>query len=41
MAAPLAGWFVNSLSEGLLLRIVGVLIVLLAGWQTAQQFGIA
>jgi uncharacterized membrane protein YfcA len=40
-AAPLAGWFVSRLPERLLLRVVGMLIVLLAGWQTAQQFGIA
>ena len=36
IAAPLAGYVVKSLREVALLRIVGVLIVLLAGWQTAQ-----
>jgi uncharacterized membrane protein YfcA len=36
-AAPFAGWFVRILPERLLLRVVGTLIVLLAGWQTAQQ----
>ena len=36
IAAPLAGYVVKSLREVVLLRIVGVLIVLLAGWQTAQ-----
>lgn len=39
IAAPLAGWLVKSLREHLLLRSVGLLIVSLAGWQTAQQFG--
>jgi uncharacterized protein len=39
-AAPLAGWFVKKVPERMLLRIVGVLIVLLAGWQTAQQLGV-
>lgn len=38
IAAPLAGWFVKSIREQILLRIVGMLIVLLATWQTAQQF---
>lgn len=38
-AAPLAGLFVRKLNETSLLRIVGCLIVLLAGWQTAQLFG--
>lgn len=37
IAAPMAGWFVKSLPERLLLRTVGTLIVLLAGWQTVQQ----
>jgi uncharacterized membrane protein YfcA len=39
-AAPFAGWFVRILPERLLLRVVGTLIVLLAGWQTAQQLRI-
>ena len=39
LAAPLAGWLVKGLNERLLLLVVGVLIVLLAGWQTAQQLG--
>jgi uncharacterized membrane protein YfcA len=38
-AAPLAGLMVKSLRDTVLLRMVGVLIVLLAGWQTAQQLG--
>jgi uncharacterized membrane protein YfcA len=38
-AAPLAGLIVKSLRDTVLLRMVGVLIVLLAGWQTAQQLG--
>jgi uncharacterized protein len=38
-AAPLAGFMVKSLRDTVLLRMVGVLIVLLAGWQTAQQLG--
>lgn len=36
LAAPLAGLFVRKLKETVLLRLVGCLIVLLAGWQTAQ-----
>ena len=40
-AAPLAGLMVKTLQETLLLRLVGVLIVLLAGWQTAQHLGFA
>ena len=36
---PLAGWFVKTLPERLLLRVVGTLIEILAGWQTAQQLG--
>lgn len=36
MAAPLAGLFVRKVPERLLLRLVGCLIVVLAGWQTAQ-----
>lgn len=39
-AAPLAGLMVKTLRETLLLRLVGILIVLLAGWQTAQLTGI-
>jgi len=39
-AAPLAGFMVKTLRETLLLRLVGVLIVLLAGWQAAQLFGL-
>ena len=39
VAAPFAGWIVKSLREATLLRIVGLLIVLLAGWQTVQLFG--
>ena len=39
IAAPLAGLFVRKIRETLLLRIVGSLIVLLAGWQTAQLLG--
>ncbi|APH73245.1 sulfite exporter TauE/SafE family protein [Aquibium oceanicum] len=38
-AAPLAGLFVKTLAETVLLRLVGALIVLLAGWQTVQQLG--
>jgi uncharacterized membrane protein YfcA len=38
-AAPLAGFMVKSLRDTLLLRLVGSLIVLLAGWQTAQLLG--
>ena len=38
-AAPLAGIMVKSLRDTVLLRLVGVLIVLLAGWQTAQLLG--
>lgn len=39
LAAPLAGLMVRKLTERVLLRLVGTLIVLLAGWQTAQLFG--
>ncbi len=39
-AAPLAGFMVRWLAEKTLLRLVGSLIVLLAGWQTAQQLGL-
>ncbi len=38
-AAPLAGLMVKMLKETLLLRLVGCLIVLLAGWQTIQHLG--
>ena len=38
-AAPLAGWMVKALREIVLLRLVGTLIVLLAGWQTLQILG--
>jgi uncharacterized membrane protein YfcA len=37
-AAPLAGLMVKRLPEKTLLRLVGCLIVLLAGWQTLQAF---
>lgn len=39
LAAPLAGLMVRKLKEKVLLRAVGCLIVLLAGWQAAQLFG--
>ena len=39
IAAPFAGWFVKTLPEQQLLRVVGALIVFLAGWQTVQQLG--
>lgn len=39
LAAPLAGLIVKRLEEKMLLRLVGSLIVLLAGWQAAQLFG--
>jgi len=39
MAAPFAGWFIKLVPERLLLRLVGCLIVLLAGFQTVQIFG--
>lgn len=39
LAAPLAGLFVRKLKEGVLLRLVGTLITLLAGWQTTQLLG--
>lgn len=38
-AAPLAGFMVKSLRDTVLLRLVGGMIVLLAGWQTAQGLG--
>jgi uncharacterized membrane protein YfcA len=40
LAAPLAGWLVKRISERTLLFCVGALIVLLAGWQTAEQLGL-
>lgn len=40
-AAPIAGYVVRWLKEKVLLRLVGILIVLLAGWQTLQQIGMA
>lgn len=39
LAAPLAGLVVRKLKEVVLLRLVGTLIMLLAGWQAAQLFG--
>ncbi len=39
VAAPMAGLFVARIKESALLRIVGALILLLAGFQAAQQFG--
>ena len=39
LAAPLAGFVVRKLKEKILLRLVGGLIVLLAGWQALQLFG--
>jgi uncharacterized protein len=39
-AAPLAGFIVKTLKEKMLLRLVGLLIVLLAGWQTAEQLAL-
>ncbi|HET9396315.1 MAG TPA: hypothetical protein VFO36_09685, partial [Nitrospiraceae bacterium] len=36
-AAPLAGLMVKTLNEKILLRLIGILIVLLAGWQTMEQ----
>lgn len=41
LAAPLAGFIVRTLAEKTLLRLVGILIVALAGWQAAQLFGLA
>ena len=40
VAAPLAGYLVKSMRETFLLRLVGILIMLLAGWQTAQLTGL-
>ncbi len=41
LAAPLASLVVKVAHETLLLRTVGVLIIVLAGWQTAQYVGLA
>ncbi|QLL63805.1 sulfite exporter TauE/SafE family protein [Sinorhizobium mexicanum] len=38
-AAPLAGWVVKALQEKTLLRLVGSLITLLAGYQTLELIG--
>jgi uncharacterized protein len=40
LAAPLAGWMVRRLPEKILLRAVGILIVILALYQTLNQIGI-
>lgn len=40
IAAPFAGWVLKAIAEKSLLRAVGILIVLLAGWQTAQLTGL-
>ncbi|WP_119303419.1 sulfite exporter TauE/SafE family protein [Dongia deserti] len=39
-AAPLAGLFVKRLTERRLLRLVGILIILVAGWQTVEQLAL-
>ncbi len=39
-AAPLAGWMVKALRETVLLRLVGALIMLIAGWQTLHHSGL-
>lgn len=39
-AAPLAGFVVKTLNETMLLRLIGILIVFLAGWQTAEQLAL-
>jgi uncharacterized membrane protein YfcA len=39
LAAPLAGFAVARLDQNILLRLVGGLIVALAGWQALQLFG--
>jgi uncharacterized protein len=39
IAAPFAGWVIKTVPEKLLLRLVGVLITLLAAYQTGQLFG--
>lgn len=38
-AAPLAGLIIKRVSERTLLRAIGCLIVLLAGWQTVEMLG--
>lgn len=40
LAAPFAGYVVRYLPERILLRAVGLLIVLLATWQTVNQIGL-
>lgn len=40
VAAPLAGWMVKALEERTLLRLVGFLITLLAGYQTLALTGV-
>ena len=40
LAAPLAGWMVKALKEKTLLRLVGILITLLAGYQTLELTGV-
>lgn len=40
LAAPLAGWMVKALKESTLLRLVGTLITLLAGYQTLELTGV-
>jgi uncharacterized protein len=40
IAAPFAGWMVKAIRERALLRAVGVLIVAIAGYQTAQLTGV-
>jgi uncharacterized membrane protein YfcA len=39
LAAPFAGWVVKALQEKTLLRLVGSLITLLAGYQTLELTG--
>ncbi|WP_331371509.1 sulfite exporter TauE/SafE family protein [Sinorhizobium chiapasense] len=39
LAAPLAGWIVKTLPEKTLLRLIGSLITLLAGYQTLELTG--
>lgn len=41
LAAPFAGWVIKSIRETVLLRIVSLLIILLAGWQTYELLGSA
>lgn len=40
LAAPLAGWMIKIIPEGMLLQLVGSLIVLLAGYQTLDLTGV-